>query len=135
MSKHPKITELNPTTIRALRDQLNRALALFGKANGLDIEVGNASYSDSQVVFRLTCSLDGVDIQREAFERDAPRFGMPAGAYGMQFRYAGCVYILRGLKPRRPKFPVLAERDGRLYKLPRNAIEVARQAYVTEGGA
>lgn len=115
--------KMTPANCKKIRVALNMALEDIGKDLGLTITVGNGSYDDSSVTFKTECVLAGVDKAKEEFERDCRYFHIKPEAYGTSFTYGGKWYTLVGLKTNRPKYPVLAKRDGNNYKLPRKAIE------------
>lgn len=108
-----------------IRAKLNAALAEVGKELGLDIRAGNASYDDTSVKFKVECICEGADKEKENFEAECGYFHLPATAYKAEFQRGGQTWILEGLKPNRPKYPILASKKGKAgnYKLPRSAIE------------
>jgi hypothetical protein len=118
------IKQINRATCKTVRNELNAELEALGKRLGLTIHAGNASYSDSSVTFKVECVLEGVDKGKENFERDCRAFGIPASAYKQGFTYHGQSWVLEGLKPRSPKYPIIASKHGEKgnYKLPEDAI-------------
>ena len=52
------------------------------------------------------------------FKRYAPMFDLEADDFGKTFNMRGKEYKIVGLKPRSKKYPVLAEADGKVYKVP-----------------
>jgi hypothetical protein len=117
-----KIEKIDRNTCKNLRESLNRALELFAKSRGLEIKATNASYADHQVTFKLVCTLDSVDPDKIEFDRVCGLYHLKPEQYGKTITFNRKDYRLIGIVPRRPKYPVLAERDGKRYKLPGRAL-------------
>lgn len=116
------IKKITPAVCKKIRNQINEDLAALGKEYGLTIHAGNASYDANAVTFKVECALEGFDRDKEDFDQTHFLFDLPKDAYGKEFTFGGRKYTLVGLKPNRPKFPILAARDGSNYKLPERSI-------------
>ena len=72
----------------------------------------------------------GETLSREAqdFKRFANHYGFAPDDLGSEFTVRGEVYRITGLKSRRPKFPISAERvkDGKLFKFSSHAVRLGR---------
>jgi len=63
-----KITEFDKPVLRALRADINAALAAVGAKHGISVTAGNASFRDDSATFKLECALlnsDGVAESKE----------------------------------------------------------------------
>ncbi len=73
------ITKFDKPTLRTLRTELEDALAATAQRLGIEIKVGNASFTDSNVTFKLNLSVRGEDgtvksKTRVALERFYPQY-------------------------------------------------------------
>ena len=118
------IKEINRAACKVIRDKLQVELETTGKKLGLTIHVGRATYSDTDVTFKVECILENVDKGKENFERDCYMFNLAEDTYQSEFTYAKQDWILQGVKPRSPKYPILASKAGEPgnYKLPERAV-------------
>ena len=119
------MNQINRASCKTIRDQLNAELKAVGEKLGLTIHAGNASFTDTSVTFKVECILEGVDKGKENFERDCFLFDIPKSTYKSEFGFQGRRWILEGLKPRSPKYPIIASKVGENgnYKLPERAIQ------------
>ncbi len=111
------IEKITPAFCKKVRPELDAALVGVAKKYGLTITAGNGSYDDTSVTFKVQLVLDGVDKGKEEFDRVAFLFDLKPEDYGREITSRGRKYKLVGLKPNRPKYPVIGERDGKRYKL------------------
>jgi len=120
-----KFEKITPRACKVLRDEMNAALVELAKGRGVTVKVGSARYTDDDVTFKVTVALDGFDRDKHDFENCCFVFGLKKSDHGRMFNYAGFDYTLQKLKPRSPKFPIVARKnaDGKIYKLPERSIE------------
>ncbi len=116
--------------VRLLRDRMQAALDPLGSELQLKFIVGSASYTADNVRFKVeaaTIKEDGqvVDQATTDFELLAPHYGLKPTDLGREFSINGRRYTLTGLKPRCRRYPILARRDGKTWKLPVAAVVIA----------
>ena len=126
------ITEFDKPVMRAIRADIDAALALVAGKYGIKLALaGNVSFSPTGFRGRLegfvteVRTLDGATVCAEEaeFRQLAPMFGLEPGDYGKPFRSAGSVYVIAGIKPHRPKYPIVATGpQGGRYKFPEDAV-------------
>ncbi len=123
---------INRELVKNLRGHIQKAIDdYFGGRTGslnpyslpnLKIEVGNASFTESNVTFKVEVALvgKGGEIktkEAESFKAFASLYGMKAEDFGKSFTTGGHTYKIVGLKTSRHKLPVVVEReDGRKFK-------------------
>jgi len=123
-----KITKIDRASCKKLRHLLNAELAPLAHRTGLKIEPGNASFDPAGfVTFKVRVELDGFDRDKhEYLESYYAIPGLEPEHYHTEFYY-GRKYKLVGVKPRSPKYPIVAEAlegpdGGKRFKLPRVAV-------------
>lgn len=124
---------LTRSEVRDLRDQLQAILTANG-IEGFRMAVGNGTYTDSSVTFKVEIaelSDNGEAMTKEAveFQRMA-RLGLvkvPADKLFQTFTSVGRKFRLMGYNRRAKKFPFLAENvtTGAMHKFPAKTIERA----------
>jgi len=115
------ITSFDRQTIRTINAEVQEALAKIGERHGLQIDLAGTTFSPTNFTTKFTCAVvssDGVAQTREASDYDiyAPIHGVTLKV-GDSFTHHGETYTIIGWKPRSQKFPILATRGGRTYKL------------------
>jgi len=98
------ITQLDKTTLRYIRDQINSTLA--GSIENLEFHAGNCSYSGNIATFKLEVKVAGAD-SREM--QDLKRY---ADMYDIDLEKTHPVYTLVGYLPRSSKYPFLVTKAG-----------------------
>jgi hypothetical protein len=104
-----------PMTKASVKELRTRMEALLKDFAGLDVKVGNASFTSNSVTFKVECSQvseDGTVLNRDAdaFRSLARYYGVKADALGATFMVNGTEYVLTGVAARSRKYPFLAER-------------------------
>lgn len=125
-----KMTKITRATCKNIRTDLDVALAEVAKKHGLSARSLSGSFDDDTFTVRCefaTVGDDGSVNDKGAndFRRYAPQFGLPADALGQTFvsPKSGPMKIV-GLKPRSPKFPVIAEDEsGKRYKFTADSVK------------
>ena len=119
-----KVTSFDRPTVKALRVDLDSALAKVAKEYGIEISTGNISFSGDNCSIKVKASVigsDGTVMTKEAtdFARYAKLHGLDAKV-GDTFMNAGVTYTITGWKSRSRKYPVTAKssKDGKTYKVP-----------------
>ena len=108
-----KITKFDKQTVKNLRKQFEEDLQQLGEKYGLKLTVGNASYQDSSVDFKVNLAIireDGVVMtkEREDFQTYAHWYNLQPSDLDRTVTLAEGSFKLIGLLPRR-KLPVLME--------------------------
>lgn len=131
-----QITKMDPATINKLRTAMNECLNRNLEKLGLSAVLGSASYNDSSFTMKLTVACvgeqsEGADdsevkdlVKFKASLRSFAIYGMKESHFNAKFSFAGEDFLLRYMKPRASKNPVVALKinDGRLFKLPTRAL-------------
>jgi hypothetical protein len=127
MSKVKPITELTPAACEQVLDLMLAACKRIAADHGLVIEGSQWRPELSGKLFetRFRVSLPGVaeeerKLQKQLFAVAAEHLGLKASDFEREFRVEGDLYKITGIDPRRPKYPISAQRvsDGRACKLP-----------------
>jgi len=121
MSKFKKIDRQACRDIRVILDnELPPVLA----DSGLSVDVGNASYNDTGVTFKIKLTLEGVDPRKEEFERYKRAFNLKSEHYGAEFTVKGEKFRLVAVKVRSPKWPIVGENaSGQTYKFKESVLK------------
>ncbi len=116
---------LTPVLCQQLQREMLNACQLVAARHGLVVEAQDITGVDLRwgfdAAFRVSIPLpDGtaIDPNRLLFEPLAEAFGMSPSDFGRQFSTGREVFRITGINPRRPKYPVSAERipDGQGFK-------------------
>ena len=119
-----KVKSFDRPIVKALRVDLDSALAKIACEYGIEISTGNISFSGDNCSIKVKASViasDGTVMSKEAtdFARYA-KFELPGVSLGDTFMNAGVTYTITGWKSRSRKYPVTAKssKDGKTYKVP-----------------
>ncbi len=112
--------------VKTLREKIQRLLDNeFGdphnRLEGFSVRMGNASFTENNVTFKLEISVvgqDGTVLSKEAenFKRHAIFFGLKDVELGRSFRVMGHDYVIAGLLPKSKQYPIIGERNGKRFK-------------------
>lgn len=115
------MTEFNKTSAVTLRAELNDALEAVAKKYGITLELGKMNYSP--VAIRAELLMTPAKLAKgektsgqEAFEEHCAEFGIKKTALGTTFIIGKQEFVLTGINPRRPKFPIMAATTGKAPK-------------------
>ena len=109
--------------------------------NGLAIEDKGLRNTDLrwgfEVTFRICVSLsDGTTLDPEQlrFEALAEAFGLSASDFGREFSSGRETFRITGIDPRRPKYPISAERvpDGQGFKFTSEQVALLLQSTIKD---
>ena len=119
-----KIDYIDRDTVLVLRERLATNLSQFEEETGLNVKVGNASYTGGNVTFKVALSVvmaNGIIMTKEAeaFQVSAGRLGL---APDDLFKTYG-PYKIMGVNARATKYPILVEKDGQPYKISVSSIK------------
>jgi hypothetical protein len=127
---------LTPVLCQQLQREMLKACQEAAARHGLVVEAQDITGVDLRwgfdAAFRVSIPLpDGtaLDPERLRFEALAEAFGLSPADYGRQFS-TGCErFKITGIDPRRPKYPVSAERipDGQGFKFTSDQVALLLQ--------
>ena len=111
------IKEFDKVNIKMICSEIDEAVQSVAEKYGIKLERGNASYRTNNFVLKINGSVltdTGQAMTREAsdFQKMAPLFGLSADDLGKEFVANGKRFVITGLKPRSPKYPILAAEVG-----------------------
>lgn len=114
----PTITKFDKPTLRQMRGDLENHLNDFAKEWGINIEIGNASFMDNTVDWKLHLSIIAADGTVKTKEATALEHFYPQYV-GKEITLSnGKKGTVVGYKPRSTKFPfMVACADGERYKV------------------
>lgn len=119
------IKEFNKGNLQALRTELDALHKALEKKYGIALKVGNASYSNNEVTFKLkanTVSANGTVVTKEALNWPiyAELNGVGHFNVGDKFNSGGSIYEITGWNTRARKSPVMIKdiKTGKGYKCP-----------------
>ncbi len=127
---------LTPVLCQRLQAEMLRACEVVAARHGLVVEPRDITSVDLRwgfdVTFRVSIPLpDGtaLDPERLRFEALAEAFGLSPADYGRQFSTGREHFRITGIDPRRPKYPVSAERipDGQGFKFTAEQVALLLQ--------
>lgn len=124
--------EFNNQNLKTIRQEIDNALATVAKKNGIALSIGRITYDGTSFRTKLEAAVvgantSGVSLQevqmKNALRDYGSMFGVSEKDYGKTFISNGSRYTLIGLKPSRPKYPVIgmSERGAR-YKFPEGVL-------------
>jgi hypothetical protein len=127
---------LTPVLYKRLQREMLKACQEVAARHGLVVEAQGITGVDLRwgfdAAFRVSIPLpDGsaLDPERLRFEALAEAFGLSPADYGRQFSTGREQFKITGIDPRRPKYPVSAERipDGQGFKFTSDQVALLLQ--------
>ena len=122
--------EINKQNLQIIREKINKALSDVGQEIGLNIKLGNISYSPSGFNAKVEAELiskgeKAKEADQEKNELLSMSIGFDKNIVGRTFAKAGSNYEIVDIKPRSTKFPVIAKKsDGTRYKFPVSLVKL-----------
>lgn len=112
-----KVTKFDKPTLRALRADIDAALAAVGAKHGISISAGNARFDANIATFKLNCALlnsDGKAETREMLDLKAcyPELVNKRVTFGR-----GTNGFIIGYNPRAHQYPFLVKTVKGVYKI------------------
>lgn len=113
---------------RQISNEVIRELADLADRHGLRFssEGGSLGAGDMLIKLRVRAAdmSDVEDAAKRMFALECRSVGLEAQDYGAVFSTYNGTYKLTGVKPSRPKYPLLGicQRTGKTYKLPRSCV-------------
>ena len=120
-----KLVEFNRQNLREIRESLQAKLNELSEEYGAEFKAGNISYTSESFTCKLEAIIvpDGMSKDQMEFNKYCSLFELTESDYGKTFTSNGETFTLIGLKPNRPKFPIIGmSRDGRRYKFTASAL-------------
>ena len=142
-----KISSFDRTTVKFLRDQIDKKLAEIGQQFDIIISTGNASFTSHSIRFKVECGIKTAELNQlnemlpiggnapivsrpsevEDFKRYAFQHRLPVDSIGKLAIVGGKRYRIVGYKANNHKMPIIAcrESDGRRFKFSIPSIQMA----------
>jgi hypothetical protein len=115
-----KINQFDRQTLRALRVDLDNAMATIASKYGIQLSAGNISFTPETATIKVAAGIikNGtvVTAEAKAFNQYKSLVGLEAFNVGDTIQIQGKEYTIKGYKPR-SMAAVVIERDGRGYKV------------------
>lgn len=111
------IKEFNKNNLKSLRQDMNAALAKIEKQYGIQINVGNARFSDNEVTFKTKCNTIGEGGNAQTKEAQnwklyAELNGVSQFSIGDRIAIQGKIFSIEGWNTRAKKAPVMIKEVG-----------------------
>jgi len=123
--KNMAIKEINRPILRELRQDIKAALGSVEEKHGITFTFNNISFSSTEMSTRLqgVIGTDPEEIAKKEWEKHAVFFGLTEADFGREVIVQGKKLTLVGIRPRSPKFPIIAQNAiGKKFKLPVAAV-------------
>lgn len=121
--------EFTRSDVKGLREELQKAIEKYAGENGLVIRFGNATYSDTEVNFKVSVVRQGVDNEKAKWESNCRLFGLAKEDYGKKIRLNGECYTVVGLKTSARKNIIVIQRDR-----DKSKFVISRETFIRCGG-
>ena len=119
-----KITQFDRTSLRALRVDLDSAMATIASKYGIELSAGNISFTSETATIKVAAGIIGsngraVTPEAKAFDQYKGLVGLGALNVGDTIVIQGADYTISGYKPRSKKSPVVVNKvsNGSSYKV------------------
>jgi len=115
-----KIQQFDRQSLRALRVDLDQAMATIASKYGIQLSAGNISFTSETATIKVQAGVvkNGTVVTKEAkdFDRYKSLVGLGSLNVGDSINIQGKEYTISGYKPR-SKSAVTVQREGRGYKV------------------
>ena len=97
------------TEVKAMKLELEAAIATIEKKHGYKITIGSMGYSDTGFTAKIVgeSTANGRNPGKEDFEANCFRFGIPHTWFGKTIKIKNTTYKITGIKPRSRKYPIV----------------------------
>mgnify|MGYP000636562278 FL=1 len=116
-----KINQFDRQSLRALRVDLDSAMAAIATKYGIQLNAGNISFTSDTATIKVAAGIikNGTVMTAEAksFDQYKRLVGLGHLSVGDSITLQGKQYTITGYKPRSSKAPVCVSRDGRGFKV------------------
>lgn len=111
---------------KMLSNEIEEVLQKVGDKYGVDISGGNIRYSNIDATMQLKLAkklVDGKPYEQAEFEKYCYQYGLTPNDYKRKIEANGTTYVLIGLNPKAPKYPLLVENEeNKCYKMALDAL-------------
>lgn len=97
-------------TAEQFRSDFNTAVKDLETKYGFSIDLGNIRFSSTQLTSKITAkpnAIDGVDIEKVEFQKNARLYGFAESDYNRQVKIDGNMYRIIGFSNSRRKYTVI----------------------------
>ena len=131
------ITKFDKSNIRAIQDDVRKALSAVADKYGIKLERKGYTYSPDHLpmgyrFITVETSEDGevLDSAAKDLDRYAYRHGLGEGLYGREFTNGVDTFRVCGYKPKSHKYPFIAEnvKSGKKYKFAAQTVKRGLEA-------
>lgn len=118
---NPRIDHFSRASCHVVRTDIMLALAAVAEKHGITIEYGNGSFNPTTYNLRLAMSATPAGSNKDPihvreFKANCALYGFAGADLGRAFLCNGRGFTVAGLKPSSRRYPILGERNGKLYK-------------------
>ena len=131
------MTTFNKTSLGNIRSDINTALAQVSKKYGIELGIGNISFTENTFSTKLTASavgnstaqktsdsLPGNVAMRAAFVKNASYLGFKSSDLGSKVMFQGEECVLVGARMKAKAKLVVAKKDGSLFAAQPSNVKV-----------
>jgi len=131
------MTTLDRKQVKEIVEEIDDVLQTYAEVKGVQLKVTNTRFSDVEFTTKITVVMAETkgEAERISFEKNAPLLRLEKTDYGATVDLYGQIYNIVGANPKRRKYPLTGERDGKKFKLPLNDYvrqEIEKQRLATE---
>ena len=103
---------MDRVTVKSIRLLLEDTLDEYFKMEGISVEVGNASYGQSECTFKVIfVDGEGTSKAESDWEQYAELYGLKKSWLGKSFKLSGKPFTITGFKPKARKNQVLIRNE------------------------
>lgn len=115
--------------VKKMREELQAELEKFATEHGVTIKVGNATYDETDIHFKLDVASAADDVERVRWEQNCGYFGLVPEDYGKEITLNGQQFCAVGIKTGARKNCIIVRRvwDGKEYV-------TSREVFIRCGG-
>ena len=122
-----KITEIKRANCREIAKRAEDILAEEMAKLGLKVKIGGGRFSSTEVSYKVTFILEGVNPEKQLFLETAEQFGVKPDDYGrvLTLNHEECRLI--GVRLQAPKYPFILEslKDGHRFYMQERPVLAA----------
>lgn len=121
------MSTITPALLKAIRPEIEAALAEVAEKHGIKFHCANAKYSAHDFTFQLKGEVlatdDGKSPAEAEWSKSAYLFGLDHVPFGATFKNGTKVFTITALDFKKRKYPILADdQNGRGFKFPVDVI-------------
>lgn len=116
------MTTLDRKQVKEIVKEIDEVLQTYAQVKGVQLKTGNTRFSDVEFTTKITVVMAKTkgEAERISFEKNASLLGLKKTDYGVTVDLYGRIYKIVGANPKRRKYPLTGEKDGKKFKLPLN---------------